>query len=372
MKTENPFTSKQISGAFLESLVRFALLAILLILCARVFAPFLNMMIWAVVLAVALYPMHQGLAKRLGGKQGRSATLIVLVGLLLVGVPMFFLGESFVSHLNGLRTSFHQEELTISPPDAKVAEWPVIGERLYKTWTEASEGLPAYLQEHKEQIKTVTSRLFASAANTLKSVLLMMVSLIIAGVMMGYGKSGTKAIERIYSRVVGPEDGPRLQKLSIGTVRSVAVGVLGVAAIQALLFGVGFIIAGIPAAGLLALITLLLGIIQMPAMIVAIPIIIYLWTAGDASTAANVFFTVYFLVSGLVDNVLKPMLLGRGVEAPMPVILLGALGGMVSGGFLGLFTGAVLLALGYQIFMGWVNRGSDSTQADAEGALPSE
>ena len=154
---------------------------------------------------------------------------------------------------------------------------------------------------------------------------------------------------------MGQEKGPRLHRLSTATIRSVALGVIGVAFIQALLLGTGFILAGIPAAGVLALLVLLLGIAQLPALLISLPAIAYLWWSGD-STAMNAFFTVYLLVMGMADNVLKPLMLGRGVDAPMPIILIGALGGMVSGGMIGLFLGAVLLTLGYKIFMEWVSR----------------
>ena len=140
-----------------------------------------------------------------------------------------------------------------------------------------------------------------------------------------------------------------------------ASGVIGVAFIQALLLGVGFIMAGIPAAGVLALIVMVLGILQLPAAIISLPAIAYLWLSGDTSITTNMIYTIYLLVAGLADNVLKPILLGRGVDAPMPVILLGALGGMVSGGIIGMFVGAVLLAVGYQVFMDWVDNASEET-----------
>jgi predicted PurR-regulated permease PerM len=122
--------------------------------------------------------------------------------------------------------------------------------------------------------------------------------------------------------------------------------------------------AGIPAAGVLALVVMFLGIMQLPAALVSLPVIAYLWWSGDASTTSNIVYTIYLLVAGLADNVLKPLLLGRGVEAPMPVILLGALGGMVSGGIIGMFVGAVLLAVGYQVFMEWVNTVEEGTDDD--------
>jgi len=134
----------------------------------------------------------------------------------------------------------------------------------------------------------------------------------------------------------------------------VALGVVGVAAIQAVLLGVGFLLAGIPAAGLLALVVLVVGILQLPALLVSLPVVAYLWGVADHGTVVNIALTVYLLVAGAADNVLKPMLLGRGVNVPMPVVLLGALGGMVGAGIIGLFIGAVVLSLGYELFMEWV------------------
>jgi predicted PurR-regulated permease PerM len=146
-----------------------------------------------------------------------------------------------------------------------------------------------------------------------------------------------------------------MQKLATATVRSVAAGVIGVAFIQAILLGMGFIFAGIPAAGVLAFVVLFIGILQIPALLVSIPAVAWLWLSGDGSTTSNVVWTIYLLVAGMSDNVLKPLLLGRGVDAPMVVILIGALGGMVAGGFIGLFIGGVVLAVTYQLFMEWVD-----------------
>ncbi len=129
---------------------------------------------------------------------------------------------------------------------------------------------------------------------------------------------------------------------------------IGVTFIQAIIVGLALLIAGVPWAGALAVIVLVLGIAQVPALIVTLPAIGYVWWSGDNSNAAAIAYTVVLLLSGMADNVLKPLMLGRGVDAPMPVILLGALGGMATAGILGMFVGATLLTLGYVIFMGWV------------------
>jgi predicted PurR-regulated permease PerM len=135
------------------------------------------------------------------------------------------------------------------------------------------------------------------------------------------------------------------------------MGVIGVAFIQALLAGIVMAIAGIPAVGIFFVLALILGIAQIPVLLVTAPAIALMWTLGDHGTAMNILYTLLLIIAGMVDNVLKPLLLGRGVDAPMPIVLLGALGGMAASGILGMFIGATLLSIGYRIFMAWVNEG---------------
>jgi len=193
---------------------------------------------------------------------------------------------------------------------------------------------------------------------------MLMGALVIAGTMMAWGESGSNAMLRILSRIAGPVKGPRLQHLSVAVIRSVASGVFGVAIIQAILFGIGFVLAGVPAAGVLALVVMFFAIIQLPTAFVALPVIIYIWSTGDSSVTVDAAFTLYFIVAGLADNVLKPILLGHGVEVPTPVILIGALGGMIDSGLIGLFLGAILLSFAYQIFWNWVDEAAEPVNGD--------
>jgi len=344
-----------LSNDLTESLIRVGLIAFLVVLCVRIFAPFASLVVWGLILAIALYPLHTRLAKHLGGRQGLAATVLVLAGLVLLGIPTALLGSSFANHLQDAHAAVENQTLTIKPPDPGVAAWPIVGERLYDAWNAAATNLPAYLTENQAALRNLARQALTAAASTAGAILLFLASLVVAGIMMAYAESGSRAITRIFSRLTDPVRGPRLQKLATATVRSVAAGVVGVAFIQALLLGMGFILAGIPAAGVLALIVMFVGILQLPALIVSLPAVAYLWWAGDGSTTSNIIFSIYLIVAGMADNVLKPLLLGRGVDAPMVVILIGALGGMVTGGIIGLFVGAVVLAVGYQIFMEWVD-----------------
>jgi predicted PurR-regulated permease PerM len=198
------------------------------------------------------------------------------------------------------------------------------------------------------------------------AVLLFLFSFIIAGIIMAFGQSGAESTRSIFVRIVGIRRGEEFAGLATATIRAVALGVLGVAFIQAIVVGLVLLIAGVPFAGVLAMIVLVLGIAQVPALLVTLPVIVYIWSSGDYGTAAAVLYTVLLFLAGMLDNVLKPLLLGRGVDAPMPVILLGALGGLASAGILGMFVGATLLALGYQIFMWWVAGNPDAAPPERE------
>jgi predicted PurR-regulated permease PerM len=340
----------------MDVIARVAVVGALIYLCFLVFSPFMGLILWGLILSIMFYPLQQKLARSFGGRQGWASTVMILTGCTLLTVPLVLLCISLVDQVQDLYTKIENGEISLPPPSPKVAEWPVIGEHVHLAWYEAAENSEAFIRDYNEQITQLRQKSFEVTRSAFVSVATFIAALVVAGIFMTWGEPGTHAMQRILNRFTGTENGPALQALSVATLRSVATGVLGVAFIQALLFGTGFILADIPAAGILALIVLLLGIVQLPAVIVAVPVIAYMWTAGDGSTASNAGFTLWFLLAGLSDNILKPMLLGRGVDAPMPVILIGALGGMVAGGFIGLFLGATLLAIGYTVFMWWVDQ----------------
>lgn len=351
---------------FMDGLVRFGLLAILVFLCFRVFSPFWKLTVLALVLAVTLYPLHQYLAGKLKNRQGRVSILLVLSGLLLVGVPGTLLTSSLTSQIVDLHAAYKAGSFSLEPAES-IASWPVIGGRVYTSWKAAAENLPNFIKTHKAVFESTVSWLLKTVRGTASSLFLFLGALIVSGIMMAYGRGGAKAGYAIIVRMAGPAQGGALFDLATKTTRSVALGVIGVACIQALLLGIGFVFAGVPGAGVLAVVVMLLGIMQLPALLVCLPVIIWIWMGGDGGTPMNIVWSVYLILAGAVDNILKPMLLGRGVEAPMPVILLGALGGMASAGFIGLFTGSIILAVGYQVFMQWVNSSNNANSITEDG-----
>ena len=350
------------STFLLETLIRAGLVLALAMLCFQVFSPFLSLMAWALILAVTLYPLQQSVAAKIGGRQGLAATLLVLLGIAVVIVPTAALMNSLADSVHRLINDVQNNTIRVPPPKKSIAEWPLVGEQLYAFWTKAYTNLPALIQSMQPKIGNLAAAALGFVAGIGGGLLQFVASLAVAGIMMAFGEEGARAIRSIFERVAGAQRGAEFVDLSTATIRAVAKGVLGVAFLQAILVGICLLIAGIPWAGVLAVIVLVLGIAQVPALIGTLPAIAYVWWSGNYGTGAAVLYTVLLIVSGMADNVLKPLMLGRGVDAPMPVILLGALGGMAAGGILGMFVGATLLALGYQIFMGWVATNPEALQ----------
>ncbi len=353
-----PSTEKEletlISRKMMDIFIRVGLIGFLVFYCYQIFKPFIGLILWSVILAVALHPLQALIAAKMGGRQGRASTVLVLAILLGVLVPTTLLAISFADTTTNFVKEVQNGTFHVPEPNKSVAGWPVVGEKLYGLWESAHNDLGSVLAKLEPKISPITKTVLGYAASVGGAILIFVVSLSIAGVLMAFAESGHATAKAIARRMAGEERGFALVALSTSTIRAVAQGVIGIACVQSLLLGAGFIMVGIPGAGILALLVLLLGVMQIPASLVALPAIIYVFSTNE-STTVSVMFTVYSIVAGSVDNVLKPFVLGRGVDAPMPVILLGALGGMASGGIIGLFVGAVLLALGYQIFMAWVH-----------------
>jgi predicted PurR-regulated permease PerM len=360
----------RLASRLLEVLIRAALIFALAALCLLVFSPFLTLMIWALILAVSLYPLHQALAGRMGGRQGLAATVLVLLGIVLLAGPTAVLMSSLGDSIHQLIRDVQNNSLAIPVPPASVAAWPVIGERLHSVWVEAHRDLPAFVQSLQPKIGDLAKSALGFVASIGGGILQFIAAFIIAGIIMAFGKAGARSGEAIFQRIAGPERGAEFTRLATATIRAVASGVIGVAFIQAIVIGLCLLVAGVPWAGVLSVITLVLGIAQIPALLVTLPAIAYLWMSGEYGTSAAIGYTVLLAVAGMSDNVLKPLMLGRGVEAPMPVILLGALGGMATAGILGMFVGATLLALGYQIFRGWVAADSPLSPESAVREAP--
>lgn len=348
-----PTSESAPSGGLLDVLIHAGLIALLVIACYWISHPFLDLLVWSVILAVTLYPLQERLKRRLGKNDGRTATLIVLIAIGVLLVPIYLVGASMADSVESVLPMVKSGSFHIPPPPDAVASWPIVGRTLHGFWLQAATDLTSFGQKIAPQLKDISLALLSTLAGFGLGLLIFFLALILAGIFMAYGESGSNSAVQIASRIFGPGKGPHIAALCTATIRAVALGVVGIAFIQMLLIGVGLALMGIPGAGLLALAVLLLGIMQLPATLITLPVIVFVFVTEGASVATIV-FAIYVFVAGLADNVLKPLLLGRGVDVPMPVVLIGALGGMVTSGITGLFIGPVVLAVGYELFWQWV------------------
>jgi predicted PurR-regulated permease PerM len=362
----------RLSHDLMQVALRALLLILMLWICLKLFLPFAPLLVWSLILAVTLYPVQQKLARQLGNRPRLSASIIAILGLLLLGVPSIMLGVPLIEQLISSLIDWRNEGRSIPAPDASVKDWPLIGSALYEAWLAISDNLQGYLRSHADEVRAALSRVVSGTGGVITTVLTFAGALVIAVVIMVYGEQSSHGARRIAVTLVGGERGANLQRLAVATIRSVAAGVIGVAVVQALLLGFGFLWAEIPGAGIWALVALILGIIQLPAILIVLPVLGWLWGFHEGDVVRTTMMTVYFVVAGLSDNIMKPLLLGRGVEVPMPVVLLGALGGMIWMGLIGLFLGSVILSVGYQLFWAWVAQESglsdpfgDITNADS-------
>lgn len=362
----------RLSHDLMQVALRALLLILMLWICLKLFLPFAPLLVWSLILAVTLYPVQQKLARQLGNSPRLSASIIAILGLLLLAVPSIMLGVPLIEQLISSLIDWRNEGRSIPAPDASVKDWPLIGSALYEAWLAISDNLQGYLRSHADEVRAALSRVVSGTGGVITTVLTFAGALVIAVVIMVYGEQSSHGARRIAVTLVGGERGANLQRLAVATIRSVAAGVIGVAFVQAMLLGFGFLWAELPGAGVWALVALVLGIIQLPAILIVLPVLGWLWGFHGGDVVSTTMMTVYFVVAGLSDNIMKPLLLGRGVEVPMPVVLLGALGGMIWMGLIGLFLGSVILSVGYQLFWAWVAQESglsdpfgDITAADS-------
>ncbi|MCU7958584.1 MAG: AI-2E family transporter [gamma proteobacterium symbiont of Bathyaustriella thionipta] len=338
-------------GQSIEIAVRLGVIFLIVLWCVQIIMPFVSLIVWGGIIAVAIYSPFLSLAKKLGGRKKLAAVFIALISIAIILVPVVALTNSLVDSSTSLGEQVSKGTLTISPPSEEVKSWPLVGEKAYTFWREASENLGDLLNEYKDQISTVGVKLLSAAAGIGVGILQFMISMLIAAAFLTSAEALTKAMKTFARRMAG-DRGEQMLTLSTATVRSVAVGVIGIAFIQSVMGGLGMMLADVPAAGLFALIILVLAIAQLPPILILGPISIYVFS--EQTTTVAFIFLAWSIFVSVSDMFLKPLLLGRGVDAPMLVILLGAIGGMIMSGIVGLFVGAVVLALGYTLLREWI------------------
>jgi predicted PurR-regulated permease PerM len=345
----------------LELAVRLAVVGLLAYWCLLIFRPFLMPFVWGIVLAVALRPVHAGIERALGGRPKLAAILLVVLCLVLLILPTVMLSESLLDGASFVTSHVEGGQLRIPPAPDRVARWPLVGPTIHENWNLASTNLDTVLRQFAPQVRAFGVWLVALAKEAAFAVLLTCVALVIAAVLLLRREAAGRVALDIGTRIAGDE-GAELVRLAGHTIRSVANGVVGVAAIQAVLAAVGLAVAGVPGAGLWALLVLVLAVAQLPPILVLGPAILYLFVT-DASVIAIVLFSLWSLFVSVSDALLKPLLLGRGSDTPVAVILIGAIGGLLLHGLIGLFVGAVVFSTGHRVFGWWMTAHHEARQA---------
>lgn len=335
----------------LDLLIRVGAALLLAAWCIQIVLPFLGAVVWGIVIAVASLGAYRRLEVAFGGRSSLAAAVFGLGALLVLVVPAVMLTESLVGGARVVSQELEDGLLEVPPPPAAVRDWPLVGPPVHEFWELASTSLEAALARLAPQLQALSRALLAAAASAGIGIAQFFLSIVIAAALLGRADSGA-AVTQVLARRLAGERGPELAEIAGATVRGVTRGIIGVALIQSVLAGVGFIAAGVPGAGLWALLCLVLAVIQLPPALVIAPIVIYVFTA--ASTPVAVAFLVWSTFVSLIDNVLKPMLFSRGARVPTLVIFVGSIGGVLSMGILGLFVGAVVLSVGYEVMRLWL------------------
>jgi predicted PurR-regulated permease PerM len=348
------------AGRAIDIAIRLGALALLLAWCFQILKPFVSPAVWGIIIAVALHPVYERLNARMGGRRRLSAAVLTLAALLIIIAPGTQLVLSSVDSLKHLISTLEGGGLKIPPPPDSVEDWPVIGASVKSTWQKGSDNLASLIVKFEPQIVAFAKWLFMTLFSTTAGLLMFAVSLVIAGILMASAQGGGRMARRLFVRLAG-ERGTEFAEISSKTVRNVVKGIIGVSMVQSLLIGLGLAAAGIPAAGLWALLCLILAIIQIGPAPVILPVIIYAF--AKLGTVTAVILTLWLLAAAISDGPMKAILMGRGAAVPMLVIFLGAIGGFISFGFLGLFIGAVILSVGYKLFEAWLQEDGDAIPA---------
>ena len=346
----------------IEIVIRLAFLTLLVVWCFQILHPFTSVLVWGLIFAMAIAPVHGKLNGMLGNRPKLASGIIIVIGLLLVILPSWIFLESIVVGAKELKTHLDAGTLNIPPPKAEVADWPLIGSAIYDSWSQAASNFQSFALKYDDQISRAIQSVLDGLGTITMAILLIILSIIIAGGLLA--SKGAEKVGRKFFRRLAGNKGDEFSEVTASTVRSVVKGVIGVALIQALLVGLGCFMIDIPYPGLWALIALVMGILQLPVTLLALLIILWLFSNLGAGPAT--LWSIYFILAGISDNILKPILLGKGASVPMLVIFLGVIGGFMTSGFIGLFTGAIVVSLGYMLFMTWLNAGEESAVQQSE------
>jgi predicted PurR-regulated permease PerM len=341
----------RLTGPIIETAIRLAALGLLLYFALVLVWPFISIVIWSVVLTVALYPIFEWMARGLGGRRGLAAFLVTILTLLVVIGPATWLAVGLIDSLRILSERLDLAHLAIPPPSPAVKNWPLIGTPIYQFWDLAATNMGAAFAKVAPQLQPLGTTLLKVGADTGLGIIKFLAAIVVAGFLFSPAPSLAVALKE-FARRLNPARGEEFAVQAGATIRAVARGVIGISVLQALLAGVGLMVAGVPQASLLTFAILILGIVQIGPSIVIVPLIIWSWMQMESAHA--LLFTAYMIPVNFVDNLLRPIVMGRGLKTPMLVILFGVIGGTLAYGITGLFLGPIVLAVIWELVLTWI------------------
>jgi predicted PurR-regulated permease PerM len=339
--------------AIVQLVIRLGLLAGLIYWSFVLIRPFVPILVWSAVLGVALYPVFGWFAKILGGRPKLAATILTVVSLGIVIGPATWLGLSAVEGMTEFAGQLSAGTIVVPSAPVRIKDWPLFGSQLFDVWDYVSTHLREALREVAPYLKPVATTMLGLAGDAGVGTLKFLFSVALMGFLFIYGPQFVTAMRGFLSRVA-PEQSEHFLELAGATIRAVSQGIIGIAIVQSLLAGIVFKLAGVPLAGLLAFAILLLSIVQIGGAIIVFPVIIWVWATKAFVTALLI--TVILIIVGLLDNILKPLVMGRGLTTPTLVILVGVIGGTLAHGIVGLFIGPIILSVVWELAAAWVNQ----------------
>jgi predicted PurR-regulated permease PerM len=326
----------------------------LMVACFMVVRPFLSAIIWAAMIVIATWPLFIKLQIRLGGRRWLAITIMVLVMLLVLIVPICFAVLTVLDKtdeiVNWVKSA---STMKIPEPPAWLAKIPAVGATLQEHWVRLASISPQELSKMIAPHATKGVGWFAGMAGNFGMLLLnFLLSVAISAILYCHGEMVARGIKSFARRLAG-EQGEEVVVLSGKAIRGVALGIVVTALVQSLLGGIGLYVAGIPAATLLTAVMFLLCVMQIGAGLVMVPVTIWLYWSGNPM--AGTIFLVWTVVVCGMDNFLRPILIRKGADLPLLLILTGVIGGLISFGLLGLFIGPVILAVAFTLVRAWVS-----------------
>lgn len=317
----------------------------------KLVAPFLVIIIWAAILAVALFPAYRALTVALGGSKRLAAITLTALNLALILGPLMALSLGFLEATEHLARNLDKGTLHLPSPPAGLREWPVFGEDLHRAWSLAASNLAETIDRFQPTLIKAGGAVLGKVASIGMGLLAFMASVIVSGFLLVPGPRLAENTNRFAHRIAG-ERGVGFIRLATSTIRNVASGVIGVALLQTLLAGMVLYGFHVPATAILAFVILILCIVQLGPGLVLLPVIIWGWLS--MSTGMALALTLLLVPIAVIDNVMKPILVSRGLSTPMLVILTGVIGGTISYGLIGLFLGPIVLSVFYDLIVAWV------------------